>query len=77
MHCPAAASWQLVFEFKIPRRQKRPDLVLLADDLIFVIEMKIGATRFTAQDRWRLRTTRSTSEIFTQVVRSILFFPCW
>lgn len=50
---PAAADWHLVFEFKIPRRQKRPDLVLLARDVIFVIEMKVGATRFTAQDRWQ------------------------
>src|SRR5262249_37895817 len=37
---PTAAAWELILEYEIPRRQKRPDVILLADDLIFVIEFK-------------------------------------
>lgn len=45
--------WWLFFEFEIPRRGKRPDVILLADDLIFVVEFKVGATAFTSADEWQ------------------------
>ena len=37
---PDAASWGLLLEFPIPRRQRRADLILLARDVLFVIEFK-------------------------------------
>src|SRR5438445_13875151 len=40
---PGSCDWQLLFEFEIPRRGKRPDVVLLAADLIFILEFKVGA----------------------------------
>lgn len=37
---PAALSWGFLLEYPIPRLQKRIDLVILARDLIFVVELK-------------------------------------
>jgi len=48
---PAAAQWALLLEYDIPLRQKRPDAVLLADDLVFVLEFKTGATAHTLADQ--------------------------
>jgi len=49
-----AKSWTALFEFEIPRRGKRPDVVVLAGELIFVIEFKVGATNFTGTDEWQV-----------------------
>jgi len=40
-------NWQLILEYPIPRRSKRIDALLLAHDLIFVLEFKDKETRFT------------------------------
>jgi len=50
---PNGREWSLLFEFEIPRRGKRPDVILLADDLIFVIEFKVGAAQFLSGDEWQ------------------------
>ncbi len=50
---PTFGSWSLLLEYEIPRRQKRPDVILLADDLIFVIEFKVGAEEFSGADEWQ------------------------
>lgn len=49
----ANASWHLILEYELPRRQKRPDAVLLAGNVILVIEFKVGATSFDASARWQ------------------------
>src|SRR5690606_26628095 len=43
---PGALQWHLLLEFEVPRRSRRVDAVLLADDLIFVLEWKVGSSRF-------------------------------
>jgi hypothetical protein len=48
---PASHDWQLVLEFEIPRSGRRADAVLLADDLILVVEFKVGEADFTAAAR--------------------------
>lgn len=48
-----SAHWHLLFEFDIPRRGKRPDAILIADELVFVIEFKIGQQRFECGDIWQ------------------------
>jgi hypothetical protein len=40
--------WGVLLEYAIPRRAKRIDAVLIADDLIFVIEYKDGETEFSS-----------------------------
>ncbi len=37
---PESASWHMLFEYPIPRRQKRVDTVILARDVIFCLEFK-------------------------------------
>ena len=51
---PHSRKWWLLLEYEIPRRGKRPDAILLADDLIFVIEFKVGATQFSSEDEWQV-----------------------
>lgn len=41
---------EIHFEFKIPRMGKRADVVLIYHDLIFILEFKVGASRYEAQD---------------------------
>jgi hypothetical protein len=50
---PSSRDWQLLFEFEIPRRGNRPDVILLAADLIFILEFKIGAVAFSREDQWQ------------------------
>jgi hypothetical protein len=50
---PGAPDWYLLFEYDIPRRERRPDVVLLADDVLFVLEFKVGAQSFLGSDEWQ------------------------
>ena len=50
---PTAAVWQVLFEFTIPRRLTRPDVVLLIKDRVLIIEFKIGASRFSRKDQFQ------------------------
>ena len=50
---PSSENWWVLFEFEIPRRGKRPDIVLLAHDLIFILEFKVGATAFSGGGEWQ------------------------
>lgn len=40
---PSAASWYILLEFPIPRKEKRVDVVLLARDIIVILELKSSA----------------------------------
>ncbi|MGY6521452.1 MAG: DUF2075 domain-containing protein [Mongoliitalea sp.] len=40
--------WTVIFEYPIPRRAKRIDLIILAHDLIYVIEFKDKEKKFTS-----------------------------
>lgn len=51
---PQSRDWWLLLEYEIPRRGKRPDVILLADDLIFVVEFKVGATGFSGDAEWQV-----------------------
>src|SRR5271165_4280825 len=49
-----SCNWWILLEYDIPRRGKRPDAILLAEDLIFVIEFKVGATGFSSDAEWQV-----------------------
>lgn len=49
--CPAVLQWSLLFEYRMLRLQRRIDVVLLAEDVIFSIEFKTGAAQYAAADR--------------------------
>jgi hypothetical protein len=47
----AARDWYLLLEYPIPRRGKRIDAVILAHDVILVLEFKCGAREYDKQAR--------------------------
>jgi hypothetical protein len=47
-------TWSILLEFPIPRRNKYPDVVLLAEDVIFVIELKCGSATFDSAAQWQV-----------------------
>jgi len=49
-----AKHYHVILEYWIPRRQKRPDVIILANDRIVVIEFKIGTSTFDAASRWQV-----------------------
>ncbi|MBK7141877.1 MAG: DUF2075 domain-containing protein [bacterium] len=51
---PGATDWHILFEYDIPRRQKRPDIVILADDVVFVIEYKDEAKEVDRAAIWQV-----------------------
>jgi hypothetical protein len=53
---PDSGRWPVLLEYEIPRRQKRPDVILIAHNVIFVIEFKTGAITFDAPDRWQVES---------------------
>ncbi|GGC96225.1 DUF2075 domain-containing protein [Undibacterium terreum] len=46
----AIAEGHILFEVQIPRMGKRADVVLIHRDIIFVLEFKVGADNYLAQD---------------------------
>jgi hypothetical protein len=48
---PKASGWGLLLEYPIPRRQKRIDAVLLAEDVVLVLEFKVGSDEYDAASR--------------------------
>lgn len=46
----------VVLEYELPRRFRRPDVVLLHEGIVFVIEFKVGAERHDAAARWQVRS---------------------
>jgi hypothetical protein len=53
LSAPEFRSWYIALEYELPRRWKRPDAILLADGLIFVVELKLGAKTYDASARWQ------------------------
>ncbi|WP_276502404.1 DUF2075 domain-containing protein [Terrimonas pollutisoli] len=47
---PASSKWHIFFEYEIPRLSSRIDVVIIADDLIFVIEFKLDRENYEIAD---------------------------
>ncbi len=47
---PHVNNWHLIIEYIIPRIGKRIDAVIIADDLIFIIEYKYNRDKFNIED---------------------------
>ncbi|MGE3961131.1 MAG: DNA/RNA helicase domain-containing protein [Dehalococcoidia bacterium] len=50
---PPARTWHYFLEFDIPRRSRRIDVLILAEDVLFLLEWKVGAERFDAAAIWQ------------------------
>lgn len=48
---PDAQDWTLLLEYPLYRLRRRVDAILIAGDVIVVVECKVGASRFAAEDR--------------------------
>ena len=46
--------WHILFEYPIPRRGKRIDVVILTKSVVMVLEFKIGATKYLSTDRMQV-----------------------
>ena len=49
-----SAQWMILLEYELPRRSRRVDAVVLARDLISLIEFKVGADNFGRDARWQM-----------------------
>jgi len=47
---PSARSWHILFEYEIPRLSSRIDAVIIAKDIIFVIEFKYDRKKYELAD---------------------------
>ena len=45
--------WYIILEYEIPRRSRRPDVILLSATTIFVVEFKMGSSRWDSASRWQ------------------------
>lgn len=52
---PFQASF-ILLEYEIPRRSRRPDMVLLHGSIVFVVEFKVGAEALDATSRWQVQS---------------------
>ncbi len=50
---PTFENWFIVLEYEIPRRSRRPDVILLSENTVYVVEFKIGAKEHDAASRWQ------------------------
>ncbi len=53
---PAFTDWFIVLEYEIPRRSRRPDVILLNPSAIFVIEFKVGSPNWDSASRWQVNS---------------------
>lgn len=51
---PHSEKWGILLEYPIPRRSKRIDCVIIAQDIIIVIEFKDGASEYLNEDKLQL-----------------------
>lgn len=51
---PSSCNWAILLEYPIPRRNKFPDTIVLAAELIFIIEFKFGAASFDPAGKWQV-----------------------
>ena len=53
---PRFCDWFIVLEYEIPRRSRRPDVILLSSTSVFVMEFKIGAQDYDSASQWQTRS---------------------
>ena len=48
------SGWHIALEYEIPRRQKRPDVILLTEWCIVVVEFKFGISSYESSAIWQV-----------------------
>ncbi len=67
--------WTVFFEYTIPRRRTRPDIVLLTGGAVIVIEMKVGATTFLRADELQADDYARDLRDFHEASRDLIVIP--
>jgi hypothetical protein len=52
----AFQDWFILLEYELPRRARRPDVVLLYGEVVFVVEFKVGAQVHDGAARWQVQS---------------------
>lgn len=53
---PSFRDWFIVLEYELPRRSRRPDVILLHGNVIFVVEFKVGAKTHDSAACWQVQS---------------------
>ena len=72
---PQSRDWWILLEYEIPRRQKRPDVILLAQGLVFVIEFKVDSEKFLRADEWQVQSYALDLRDFHAASRGRIIVP--
>lgn len=66
---------QIIFEYSIPRLDKRIDAVLLLHGIVFVLEFKVGATDYLRQDTEQVWDYALDLKNFHEASRNLTIVP--
>lgn len=72
---PDTKDWAVFFEYPIPRRETRPDVVLLGPGFVVVIEFKAGATSYPRADRLQADDYAKDLRDFHEESHGLLVIP--
>ena len=53
LNAPEFQDWFIILEYEIPRRSRRPDVILLSSTTVFAVEFKIRAQNWDSASRWQ------------------------
>ena len=70
-----AGSWHLLLEYELPRRQKRPDAIIFANDIVIVIEFKFEAEHYDSSSQWQAREYMMDLRDFHEESRDRIIIP--
>jgi hypothetical protein len=73
-HAPTA-DWSILLEYPLYRLRKRLDIVILAGRAVFVVEAKVGETRFLAADGRQVEAYALDLRDFHEESRHLLIVP--
>lgn len=72
---PLSNGWHILLEYEIPRLLSRADIIILADDLIFVIEFKYERNKYELEDIHQVEDYKSDLSNFHLQSRERIIIP--
>lgn len=72
---PQAADWGIIFEYPLLRLQRRLDVVILAGDVVTIIEFKVGEGAYNAMDKRQVEDYALGLRDFHETSRGLPIWP--